>query len=867
MFQQSFVPTDHNMKLFDEGGVCNNTVKSHILMSNVVRTKCARENYVKHIIEMNEEKCFDKFQLDINKFSSNSKVKVWSLSSPTNAEDDNASDSSEELQYGPGIVNKLKTKYLSMTLRENQKKGVRPPLCSMRKATSLDNLLDNDLMNKKKSYQINSVISCVNKLKYSGKETMNCEALNISPDLKRARSMETLPNDLKEPDSPKVRFAVSKTKGTNHFKTSIKPYTNLLNLSPLDPIVNEDVIIIEKNTITGVKNEGQKRLSQENKELPPPDMVKETLKIFENCQKKSGVAKSWNNSNYNSFSHSLEINSKPSKMENKIQNCGKPVLYPKPVISAVDLKLKRSSPIKSFVGMNMNVKCHQIAKPDRSSDVQNGALQNGLSNVKKLNVETTYSKVHDNNDICTHSSSPVSVLKINFQTNKSPEHTASSTFNIIRFKVSTVSNNRKSCSVLNNIDTTIEKTSSFNHTNSIIEQANLDISLASANNTQPVTKHFSGNHLNTNSINKPCEKIVENDTWVKNHKKIENNEDESHVQNHAMNEADNKFKNNILKPSEGLLVRQVGVIRPLVSTKVSNVQPALTPQEIEKNYINTKKSLNLSSSQNTSIYSKEQSTNSNNSLNSINKPSSLWFNKPWNQHQNSMVFNFKDRKEVPDYIENDGLLLTTNQDRAKKILQESGGNGYIILGVDSNLDNSINESSTDAPTISCNEEWQLVSGPPSPCNVNFEGDNVVINGKSNLRKHPREKKLHIQFNDTSTTFEYPSEASLLREDLSNLTNDLNIVPSNLISVSPNLSGSSLANYVPSTLSMGECFELGITRSNGVISNVVNFCADDKIIKNSHSTIQHNENSANYLKPASENENMVWSKESIPDLLF
>ncbi len=78
---------------------------------------------------------------------------------------------------------------------------------------------------------------------------------------------------------------------------------------------------------------------------------------------------------------------------------------------------------------------------------------------------------------------------------------------------------------------------------------------------------------------------------------------------------------------------------------------------------------------------------------------------------------------------------------SQRILQESGGNGYIILGVENGVDSIVNESSTDSPSISCKEEWQLFSSPPSPCNVHFEGDNVVINGKSNLRKHPKEKKV------------------------------------------------------------------------------------------------------------------------------
>lgn len=58
--------------------------------------------------------------------------------------DDEDSDSSEDLHYGPGIVNKLKNKYLSLALRES---NTRPSILHMRKATSLENLLDDNVPN------------------------------------------------------------------------------------------------------------------------------------------------------------------------------------------------------------------------------------------------------------------------------------------------------------------------------------------------------------------------------------------------------------------------------------------------------------------------------------------------------------------------------------------------------------------------------------------------------------------------------------------------------------------------------------------------------------------------------------------------
>jgi hypothetical protein len=51
--------------------------------------------------------------------------------------------------------------------------------------------------------------------------------------------------------------------------------------------------------------------------------------------------------------------------------------------------------------------------------------------------------------------------------------------------------------------------------------------------------------------------------------------------------------------------------------------------------------------------------------------------------------------------------------------------------------------------LQCNGVEEEVDGgspeednePPSPCNIRFIGDNIVINGKSNLRKEPKQQKV------------------------------------------------------------------------------------------------------------------------------
>ncbi|XP_053602022.1 uncharacterized protein LOC128670408 isoform X2 [Plodia interpunctella] len=116
----------------------------------------------------------------------------------------------------------------------------------------------------------------------------------------------------------------------------------------------------------------------------------------------------------------------------------------------------------------------------------------------------------------------------------------------------------------------------------------------------------------------------------------------------------------------------------------------------------------------------------------------------------SVVFNFSDRKEVPDYIENDGLILRAS--RRNRI--KPGEPGVVVL-----------RPEALAPPESDSEED---CGPPSPCGVRFVNDNILINGKSSMPQRPnkeRQSKLKLQFDDSLTrTFEYPSETSLCSPD-------------------------------------------------------------------------------------------------------
>lgn len=293
---------------------------------------------------------------------------------------------------------------------------------------------------------------------------------------------------------------------------------------------------------------------------------------------------------------------------------------------------------------------------------------------------------------------------------------------------------------------------------------------------------------------------------------------------------------------------------------------------------------------------------------------------------NAMVFNFTDRKDVPDYIENDGIILRPRP----RELPKPGESGIVVL------DDLTLETSTDP-----DDSWAM--GPPSPCDVEFANANIVINGKSSMRnKTSRDSKFKIQFDDSLTsTFEYPSETSLLETngfdaaaaaavaadrtlELDNgqppavtgatgggggvgfADNGLLSHKNTLLSSMP-LGSAPFASYTPVKAAIDTTFELGVTRTpspsssssssgsssiNGASNNNnneqpahqqqplngTNGQQQQQRLNGSESTVnggaggqlqeQGEPESIQYLKPASDEQTVNWSQGTrVTDLLF
>ncbi|XP_054719708.1 muscle M-line assembly protein unc-89-like [Uloborus diversus] len=149
-------------------------------------------------------------------------------------------DREEELEYGPGIVNKLRTRFLSITLKQNRGSNIR-------RSCSMEDLLDQDK-------------PCRNGLFTSQKlsEESSEQRDTIWGNLKRAKSMDTLLMDMHQQQQQEI-----------------------------SPLINGD---IKKPKIIRRKDGGLNRVMPiiSDEELPKPDTVKTYKRMFEPAESRRG---------------------------------------------------------------------------------------------------------------------------------------------------------------------------------------------------------------------------------------------------------------------------------------------------------------------------------------------------------------------------------------------------------------------------------------------------------------------------------------------------------------------------------------------------------------------------------------------------
>ncbi|XP_020282331.1 protein zds1 [Pseudomyrmex gracilis] len=915
------------------------------------------------------------------------------LPSRASNEDAMESDSSEELQYGPGIVNKLKSKYLNLTLRETNKSRV--SVQRFRRAASLEDLLDRD-DEEAPGHEKN--VTGRKYSKRSGGGVANAaktdryrNASRGNDSMKRARSVETLMryNSVTTDEAAARQVPVS------------RPATNGVRQEP----VNDHIILVDRTSVKIESRLGEiDRPKPVNKpkrikpvlaetERPPQDLVKTTMRIFEvsarRLKPKGEVAAKV--ATFKTINDTLKAQKKlvpkppvqPKPFVNGGARAGiaaspKKIVLPQkptaelietqdgkeeyhidgvitePIVQSVSSVVSRFQQIEKShspspspepavyklrfspanspepqscksksAALEISVKSPPVT-PVLSPRILSPRLQSPPSPVKdaiRQGSQSPSSPVKDpiriqipnslhkpplpSPPVKDSSKTELESIKVRLLIEKdSPRTNVEHTWQPVRVPESFEERKDEDASrvaVANEEDSaeketaeakTISKTALDNISKAgITMQFNFGDQPTSDKSYLPGAKH---NGQQNSAEDDPGDKIESGASDVR----VTSSEATCRLQERLEPEKETKLESgkedadqklivpetkpigaicslSLIKPAtthsqqsnnETKTIRsqqknefsppqkQIGIIRPLVSTKTQHPQQNLSNRELEKNLINRVKSIE----QPTKVVVSLKSADEIQPAKKTSAGSGLWDTKPWNQQNNTMVFNFSNRKDVPDYIENDGLIIRRKREKPKTV-----GDGGIIV-----LDATLDASTTD------DAEWEISGGPPSPCDVSFLNDNVLINGRSNLSRTPRNHKHRIQFDDTATrTFEYPSEASILEGETSSvdgetsssvekqqqsaLNNKTSSTVSSTTSMPSLLGGGGLASYTPSKVDLtSEGFELGITRAVSTTAPVAGTASSGQTESSSE---------VEYLRPAQDAG--AWGSETTGDLLY
>jgi len=691
-----------------------------LVINGVGLDVAVEQNSVKYRSKMGEEKCV--------KISSASRTIVdncvvnmtknrFVVSENNNCQRSNndcESDSSEELQYGPGIVNRLKCKYMSMTLRENQTKGVRPSLSNLRRATSLENMLDNDSDAGKPQITHHKFTKRPDAYNTSKPERISEHQQRYRPtsrrndSLKRARSVETLLRY-----DPKSHAAVGHSIPSDPVcdrvvKSEFRDH-NKNNAKLLKALGNEEIVIVEnkmkyectRKTVGEEKVplfQQKKRTSSiaEETEFPPPDVVKQTLKIFEGTPSKKasrltrspGVSKK--SAPYKHGGMSLaKVNNTVDEMKGALN--AKPLLSPKPVMSPERHIPNTQSPRNlSPLPLPLNVQHITLSPPLSSRILALDALcspplspvvsPTGATRLKSPSPSETGRKeigapaAPQVEDSIHGMHTPLTNGKITAQDLVVEENSSYSDDDDGGDDV-----DGSSTSVVDSCTKSVPRSALDNIRKG---GTSVEFKFGSSQSTKPKS-YLPGakSYLPTGQTSVMSKIVPRNQTVTS-----PNHERRNFVTTTKPTSISPVTKSADLPLNQ---MKQVGVIRPIVNNLHStSPPPSLTDREIEKNYINRTKSIEQPTSkvvvslkppsdvvvgkvsrEDTRGHTDDSVKSAVDAVklksNSDATRSGLWDSKPWNQPQNTMVFNFSDRKgPLPSYIENDGLILTSRKNKS-----------------------------------------------------------------------------------------------------------------------------------------------------------------------------------------------------------
>lgn len=556
------------------------------------------------------------------------------------------SDSSEDLHYGPGIVNKLKNRYLSLALRENNAKS-RPSILHMRKATSLENLLDNDAAGDKEEAPVSRLFETRlnGRSNDTGKNAPNRyrnATRSSNAIMKRAHSVETISrtdHSVYSPEKPKRESMHEDMLIADKDECLLSPTRKTFEKSA--PEITADAKVFSRTNkpkrITPIMNE---------KEKPPADVVKQTKKIFEGRPEQrtrpphatGEVAAKV--ATYKSIILQTKVNKKPPIKQ-------KPSLQP--AVATDKTRKVNHPPVRlptTKAAWNDARKTSRIeAKsptPPLQSPIPDVSKTHEFSDGKQ-NGGKIVSSLSETPDLILHSS-----LKIN-----SPTFSIESTEMFVKEEIDFCSRTyvrkdivrvkTKPAPVVKKVDDEEEVPDGMT-IKYISQESRNNISKSSSSITYNFFSNIPQKAINTSSPLK-TERLSPTQPL-----KLE-------INGLAKSEppSNSNSQNRLLQTVDsGEIIQKLPSPKHETPNKSISAKPGLTVREIEKNLINSAKSL-------------EQPVKVSVSVDNANKIQVPKVKKPpvRVQEQNSVVFKFTDRKDIPDYVGNVGQARAGKLERPK----------------------------------------------------------------------------------------------------------------------------------------------------------------------------------------------------------
>lgn len=575
----------------------------------------------------------------------------------------------DSFKYGPGFVSKLRYRYLSLTLRQTSVSKQRPSLAQLRRSTSLNNLLDEetdehdqDVVQQEEDADMkgNGVNGNNNKVAHEnqknqnrngiekplnesyppsdGHTTRSSRSTDKSLNLKRARSVEAI-----------LRYdhsAWERDVQKDHIESV--------------PVKTQCDITIE-DKIQSARERPQiqppKRLTSliDDDERPPPGICKQTMRIFEASA----------NRKRNSVTRPIgqEVANKVAMFkcqEKPVVASKKPMIHPRITSPKPMQQLNNNSNIVCSKTMNNSEKFAKFTK-------EKTVLPKLDINIIKNNLETKSNgswSPADNKDSYRNS-------KLDYSPAQS-DSSLSSTPNVLspfRNSMSPQLNDplpskkidptaspliTSLSSKLNNLHMETSTPKAYSKSNNLLKI--VDDDPASDKETSDNKHHnISNGSSNGESMKSANDEVLCSKTVMSFIPKINNNVGTNGKVNHEKSPTDN---NSEVKP---VAKESIVITKPTQAPP----PPPYTMKTSPSRDNNEKSSFGSTASDSKNAVDSSDATTATAAPKWTVKKKSWSSTASDDATANTIVFNFSDRKDVPDYIEHDGLILRRKRELPK----------------------------------------------------------------------------------------------------------------------------------------------------------------------------------------------------------